>query len=508
MKRLVRSLALSLAGLLLGVAPDAGAQTSRPLIAFGDSITSGFGDTGVDCELPETFAGYAPRLRSALGARGIATAVDNEGVCGETTAEALSRIDPVLAGARDVGLLLLMEGTNDISAGVSVETIRFNMAEMARRGEGYRLESVLAGPVPRGPDSGRDNNNANTFALGEAMRADASAAGRAYADAFHALFDQPDVFEQLYADPFHPNADGYDLVADAFLQPALDAYARVGQPDEGPCSPTPSRLCLNRGRFAITVDWTKPDGERGIGRAQNLTEDSGYFYFFRDSNIELVIKVLDGRHSNGHFWVFYGALSNVEYTITVRDSETGIIKRYLNPGGTFASVGDTQAFAVPPDVVRPPMANTAPVAQALLVASPLPMPSVPGTIAARRPGVRGIAGCVEDRQTLCLNDRRFAVEVSWQTPSGQQGEGAAQPRTGDTGMFYFFRESNIELIVKVLDGRLSNGHFWVFYGALSNVAYTLRVTDTLTGREKLYLNLAGHFASVGDTQAFAALPGG
>ena len=41
---------------------------------------------------------------------------------------------------------------------------------------------------------------------------------------------------------------------------------------------------------------------------------------------------------------FYGELSNVEYTITVTDSQTGIVKTYFNPSGTLGNVADTAAF--------------------------------------------------------------------------------------------------------------------------------------------------------------------
>jgi hypothetical protein len=42
--------------------------------------------------------------------------------------------------------------------------------------------------------------------------------------------------------------------------------------------------------------------------------------------------------------VFYGALSNVEYTITVTDTSTGKTRTYFNPSGQLASVADTAAF--------------------------------------------------------------------------------------------------------------------------------------------------------------------
>ena len=54
-----------------------------------------------------------------------------------------------------------------------------------------------------------------------------------------------------------------------------------------------------------------------------ITADTGYFWFFDDANVELVVKVLDGRSVNGHFWVFFGALSDVGYSITVTDTATG-----------------------------------------------------------------------------------------------------------------------------------------------------------------------------------------
>ena len=72
--------------------------------------------------------------------------------------------------------------------------------------------------------------------------------------------------------------------------------------------------------------------------------DTGYFWFFDSANVELVIKVLDGRGINGHYWVFYGALSNVGYTVTVTDTQTGTVRSYENPSGTLASSADTSAF--------------------------------------------------------------------------------------------------------------------------------------------------------------------
>lgn len=47
---------------------------------------------------------------------------------------------------------------------------------------------------------------------------------------------------------------------------------------------------------------------------------------------------------NGRFWVFYGALSDVEYTIRVVDTETTLEQTYHNPPGEICGRADTAAF--------------------------------------------------------------------------------------------------------------------------------------------------------------------
>jgi hypothetical protein len=56
-----------------------------------------------------------------------------------------------------------------------------------------------------------------------------------------------------------------------------------------------------------------------------------------------VVKVLDSRAFNDRFWVFYGALSDVAYTITT-DTETGDVRDYVNPEGSIEGGADTAAF--------------------------------------------------------------------------------------------------------------------------------------------------------------------
>lgn len=110
----------------------------------------------------------------------------------------------------------------------------------------------------------------------------------------------------------------------------------------------PGAICLGpAGRFQVTVAWTAPPNQHGNGNPIPLSSDTGAFWFFTAGNYELVVKVLDGTSINGHWWVFYGALSNVQYVITVADAQTHEVDTYTNPQGTMASVGDTNAFPRP-----------------------------------------------------------------------------------------------------------------------------------------------------------------
>ena len=109
------------------------------------------------------------------------------------------------------------------------------------------------------------------------------------------------------------------------------------------CVPDSVSLCMNNGRFRARVSF-RAAAEEGEGRAVPLTGDSGAFWFFTSNNLELVVKVVDGISFNGHFWVFVGALTDVEYDLEVFDTLTEAHWTHHNDAGTLASVADTAAF--------------------------------------------------------------------------------------------------------------------------------------------------------------------
>jgi plastocyanin len=295
---------------------------------------------------------------------------------------------------------------------------------------------------------------------------------------------------------------------DRQFQPAQTSSEASPMAVSAPCIADSLTLCLNGARFQVRVNWRVPSqGTSGVGTGVALTGDTGYFWFFSPNNIELVLKVVDGRAFNGMFWVFYGALSDVEYTITVTDTAIGTVKTYSNPSGNLASVADTAAFSGG-NGLRADQEEESNVQS--------PRSKVGDATEGQGPdfGPRTLdlgplssseAPCTPSANELCLNNNRFKVEVSWRVPAqGTSGKATAVPLTGDTGQFWFFSANNIELVIKALDGRPVNGQYWIFYGALSNVEYTITVTDTLTGYVKTFANPSGNLASVADTSGFSA----
>ncbi|MEM7587604.1 MAG: GDSL-type esterase/lipase family protein [Acidobacteriota bacterium] len=346
-------------------ATPATAQADYRLWAFGDSLTIGHGDAGVLCpedgSPPNGMAGYPRRLDDQLTIRGFDTDVIHSAVCGERTDQGLDRIDTVLGLGGDV--VIIMEGTNDVSEGVGFETTLFNIFSMARKVEMAGMEPLVASPIPRGPDSGRGSDNGKNYTIAIELARITAEGNWAYADQFFELFNREDFFEFYFFDQLHLNPAGYSIMASAFVNPAIQAITTVdlcaGVPP-GPCVEGEGVLCLNQGRFRLEAVWENFEGQGGTGHAVPQTDDTGAFFWFDPDNIELTIKVLDGRAINGHFWVYYGALSNLKFSLLVTDTETGVCREYFNPLGTFASVGDTFAFfgadIGPPDESQAPTA--------------------------------------------------------------------------------------------------------------------------------------------------------
>jgi hypothetical protein len=107
-------------------------------------------------------------------------------------------------------------------------------------------------------------------------------------------------------------------------------------------------LLLLDGRFRVTATWRTAEGATGPAVAVPLSNQGGAFWFFRPTNLEIFVKLLDGCDLNNRFWVFASGLTNVEVALRVEDLATGTVKTYQNPlGHAFEPVLDTQALACP-----------------------------------------------------------------------------------------------------------------------------------------------------------------
>ena len=147
---------------------------------------------------------------------------------------------------------------------------------------------------------------------------------------------------------FRVRATGGGGTFSAYTNEASDATDAV----TGTCAPGATALCINHSRFKVEIDWRTTDN---TGHAQAVpipsAPDSGLFYFFGPSNIEMLIKVLNAcvPTLGNKYWVFFAATTNVEFTTTVTDTQTGKVKVYFNPLNTSAPpVQDVNAFATCP----------------------------------------------------------------------------------------------------------------------------------------------------------------
>ena len=263
------------------------------------------------------------------------------------------------------------------------------------------------------------------------------------------------------------------------------------QPVEATCETTDTTVCL-LDRFRVTIHWNNPHGAGGNGVGHTAlfpgSDRTATAWFFSPDNVEVIVKVLDGSAVNDFFWVFHGQLTDVEFWVTVLDTESGFSTTYHNP--PFDRCGEFDNAAIPAEAI--PFESSALAAAGPLTATPAPAID-PET-----------GACVPDEETLCLLGGRFAAQVGWTnqhaegTPSGE-GQTLPSATTDRAGYFWFFNPANVELVVKVLQ---AGDTFWVFYGSLSDVEYTLTVTDTETDRTKTYTNAPGHTCGQFDTAAF------
>jgi acyl-CoA thioesterase I len=131
--------------LLLMIGANAGAAEAKDahVLAFGDSLTAGYG-------LPPG-QGFAPQLEDNLRRNGVRAFVTNAGVSGNTAAQGRARLQWTLDGLKQKpDLAIVALGANDMLRGLSPAQTRadldFILVEFKRRGIPVLLAGMLAPP--------------------------------------------------------------------------------------------------------------------------------------------------------------------------------------------------------------------------------------------------------------------------------------------------------------------------------------------------------------------------
>jgi photosystem II stability/assembly factor-like uncharacterized protein len=258
------------------------------------------------------------------------------------------------------------------------------------------------------------------------------------------------------------------------------------------CRDGPDWLCLIGAKFQLTVTALHPRTGAPIeGRAIEEGDGFGYFSFpdvTGDPNFpEVFVKMLDARGApppyGGHAWVFHSSLTDLDYTLTVRETETGRVRTYSAADSAPLTCGtaDTSAFVRACEVEDSSS-------------------SIPGTRLAAGSGAE-----------LSLLGGRFRATIRATDPrTGRIAEGAAIPRADGFGYFslpgFTGDPSFPEVFVKMVDGRAQpGGSYWVFHTGLTDLEYTLTVTDQVTGAVRTYVRAAAdgtRLCGSADTTAF------
>lgn len=243
------------------------------------------------------------------------------------------------------------------------------------------------------------------------------------------------------------------------------------------CQSSATTACLVNDRFMVTVNAADFAGTPHSGMATTYGTESADFWFFNPANREIFIKILNACDLSGNYWEFWSALSNVSYTLTVVDTQTGQRSVYTNPAATIAP-----AVLEANTIFRECGSGTGEGLPAESVVDTASLPAPVDPVIDEFVDPSQIGTCLENDVAMCLQGGRFRVEGSWRDFQGNQGPMHTDRVSSDSGYGWFFSPGNKEIFLKVLDACTFTGNYWVFAAGLTNVEVTLRVTDSLTGR--------------------------
>src|SRR4029077_7740274 len=192
------------------VVHSAHAQAPVKIVAFGDSLTAGYG-------LPDN-EGFVPRLQAALAAKGIAADVQNAGVSGDTASDGLARLDWSVPEGTDAVILEL--GANDMLRGLKPEVTRDALDAILRRLIARHVAVLLCG-MRAAPNLGSEYGTAF-----ERIYPDLAAK---YGALFYPFFldGLAAALSLTQHDGMHPNAAGVGVIVQRILPKVQELAASV-----------------------------------------------------------------------------------------------------------------------------------------------------------------------------------------------------------------------------------------------------------------------------------------
>ncbi len=248
------------------------------------------------------------------------------------------------------------------------------------------------------------------------------------------------------------------------------------------CAPNATTLCLQNNLFEVKVDWRDFEGHTGQGHPTTLSNESGDFWYFSNSNNELILKVIDATAQYGNYWVFWKGLSNVEFDLTVRKTDTNQVVSYHNPLG-FIPGGHLDI-----DTIFKSDGTGAP-SRSFNTQTDLPANGTPHITESNDPSI--IGPCVEDGDRAKCFENRYRVSSTWRAFDGSAGDGHILKKSEQSWYVWFFSPGNYELLGKNIDGRPITPNRWIFMTGVTNVEATSTVADTSTGNVYVQSNPLG-----------------
>ncbi len=173
------------------------AAPQKTLVCFGDSITAGYNLDAAQA--------YPVQLQKLLNAKGYNYKVLNQGVSGNTTKDAVARVQSIVALHPEV--VLVEFGGNDGLRGLSPEITRKNMDTVLSTLQSAHIRILLVG-ITLPPNYGADYIKSFSAIYKEAA-------------AMHHIPLMPMLYDGIYtvpgtiqADGIHPTAKGSQLIAE------------------------------------------------------------------------------------------------------------------------------------------------------------------------------------------------------------------------------------------------------------------------------------------------------